>query len=118
MAAAVAGAPATAEAQYVGPAPAAPWPPASVAELLANPVDDQQVILQGRILRQVGNEKYVFSDGTGEVRVDIRRENFAAVQIDETTVIRIVGEVEKDFLKAAEIDVKAFTVVSSPVGSD
>lgn len=95
-------------AQYAGPSKArsaAPPNYASVAEVLKNPVDDAPVTLQGKLLRQVGKEKYIFSDGTGEIRVDIDAELFAGRRIDENTTVRLRGEVEKDFLQSPEIDV-------------
>jgi len=95
-------------AQYTGPSaskPAATVRYANVAEILKNPVEDVRVRLQGQLVRKIGNEKYLFSDGTGEIRVDIDDERFPASKIDEKTKVSIEGEVEKDFLQSPEIDV-------------
>ncbi len=54
--------PASGQAQYTGPS--THHAPATVAEILKNPVDDQDVVLRGHLLRKVGNEKYIFSAGT------------------------------------------------------
>lgn len=102
-------------AQYTGPTTssrAGPVSYASVAEILKNPVDDVPVSLQGKLLRQVGKEKYIFSDGTGEIRVEIDARLFAGVKVDENTTVRIRGEVEKDFLQSPEIDVDLLSVVN------
>lgn len=53
-------------AQYVGPT--AQKAIESVAEVLKDPKDDQRVVLHGYLLKQVGTKKYIFSDGTGEIR--------------------------------------------------
>ncbi len=93
---------ATAWAQYAGPG-AAPQV-RSVAEAL-KAADDTPVVIEGRILRQVGKEKYLFSDGKAEIRVEIDAKHFPTVRVDENTRLRLRGEVEKDFLESPEIDV-------------
>ncbi|SDL63747.1 TIGR00156 family protein [Janthinobacterium sp. OK676] len=99
-----------AHAQYVGPT-AGPAAPANVAAILKNPVDDQAVVLRGHLLRKVGNEKYTFSDGTAEIRVDIDDKVFMNRKIDARTRVEIRGEVEKDFMESPEIDVDVLTIV-------
>lgn len=97
-----------ANAQYVGPSDQKT--PQSVAEILKNPVDDQKVILQGKIVRKVGKEKYLFSDGSAEIRVEIDDDVFPGQKIDQHTHVEIRGEVEKDFLESPEIDVDVLIV--------
>ena len=92
----------TASAQYVGPSG---MRPTSVAEVLKNGKDDQQVMLQGVLLKKLGHEKYEFSDGTATVRVEIDDKIFPRETIDEKTRVEIVGEIEKDFMTSPEIDV-------------
>ncbi len=79
-------------AQYVGPG--AKPKPTSVAEILKNPVDDQWVVLRGKLLRQLGDEKFLFSDDSGEIRVEINDDLFRKLrtEISEHTVIEIRGE--------------------------
>lgn len=98
------------QAQYVGPS--TQTTSLTVAAILKNPVDDQEVLLRGVLLKKVGNEKYMFSDGTGEIRVEIEVEDFPAQKIDANTRVEIRGEVEKDFLETPEIDVKVIRVSS------
>ena len=100
----------SAQAQYVGPT-TGPVAPANVAAILKNPVDDQAVVLRGNLLRKVGNEKYTFSDGTAEIRVDIDDKVFMNRKIDAKTQVEIRGEVEKDFMESPEIDVDVLTLV-------
>ena len=100
--------PAVAQAQYVGPS--TQKTPMTVADVLKNPVDDQNVVLRGHLIKKVGNEKYMFSDGTGEIRVEIEAEDFPAQKIDAKTLIVIRGEVENDFLKSPEIDVDMISI--------
>ena len=99
-----------AHAQYVGPS-TGPDAPKTVAAILKNPVDDQAVVLRGYLLRKVGKEKYTFSDGTAEIRVEIDDKVFMNRKIDAKTQVEIRGEVEKDFMESPEIDVSVLTVV-------
>ncbi|MFJ7567771.1 YgiW/YdeI family stress tolerance OB fold protein [Herminiimonas sp. NPDC097707] len=99
-----------ASAQYVGPTTQATL--TSIAEILKHPVDDQPVTLRGFIVKKVGNEKYIFSDGTSEIRVDIDGKHFINKKVDEKTKVEIRGEVEKDFLSTPEIDVDVLTLVN------
>lgn len=97
-----------ASAQYVGPSSQATA--TSIAQILKHPVDDQQVTLSGFIIKKVGNEKYIFSDGKSEIRVDIDDKHFVNMKIDAKTKVEIRGEVEKDFLETPEIDVDALSL--------
>lgn len=106
-------------AQYAGPSTAKSAKPtsyASVAEILKNPVDDIRVTLQGTLVSKVGHEKYLFSDGTGQIRVEIDDDKFPRTRVDEKTRVTIEGEVEKDLLQSPQIDAKRVTVGTTPAG--
>ena len=96
------------QAQYVGPS--AQKSLESVSEILKNPIDGQRVVLRGYLVKQVGVEKYLFSDNTGEIRVEIDAEGFRGLTVDEKTRVELIGEVEKDFLHSPEIDVDVISV--------
>lgn len=95
-----------ASAQYSGPSATSF---STVADVLANAKDDAPVHLTGKITQQVGSEKYIFADDTGEIRVDIDSDDFT-VAVDDNTVVEIRGEVEKDFMQSPEIDVDSLIV--------
>jgi uncharacterized protein (TIGR00156 family) len=101
----------TAFSQYVGPGalPSAN----SVKAVLENPIDDQYVVLRGTLTRQLTSEQYEFSDGSGDIRVEIDEEDFPAATVNPTTTVEIAGEVEKDFLQAIEIDVDRMTIIDA-----
>jgi uncharacterized protein (TIGR00156 family) len=101
---------ATSQAQYVGPSTHVAAH--SVAEVLKNPVDDQAVVLRGTIIKKVGNEKYIFTDGTGEIRVEIDDKHFAHQRFDAQTKVELRGEIEKDFLESPEVDVDALIALN------
>jgi uncharacterized protein (TIGR00156 family) len=104
----------TAFAQFTGPGAQQP-PSASVlrtvAEVLKKPVDDQPVHLTGTLVRQTGRETFVFRDATGEIQVEIDREDFPAGQpVATDTVVVIDGEVDTRFMRNPEIDVEKLRV--------
>lgn len=96
-------------AQYVGPSTTPGY--ATVADILKNPVDEHAVVLEGHLVKKVGKKKYLFSDGSAEIRVEIDAKLFPAAPINEKTKVRIRGEVEKDFMQSPEIDVDLLTVL-------
>ncbi len=96
-------------AQYTGPSAA---PAASVEDILKNPVDDQEVSLQGHLLRQTGPKKYIFSDGTAEIVAEIKPKRFEGLpKIDDKTKVELLGEVDTSLYRAPEIEVDSLRVV-------
>jgi uncharacterized protein (TIGR00156 family) len=93
-----------AQAQYTGPSTVQSYQ--TVAQVNANPVDDMPVVLEGFIVKKVGKEKYIFTDGTGEIRIDLDDKYLPAQPFDDKTKVQLRGEVEKDFLESPEIDVE------------
>jgi uncharacterized protein (TIGR00156 family) len=83
----------------------------TVADLLRNPVDALKVTLRGNIIRKIGGDKYVFSDGTGEIRVDIDHSEWPAEPVNEKTTVEIIGEVYIGVLVAMAIDVKVLRII-------
>lgn len=98
-------------AQYVGPGHLVKT---DLANILAKPIDDDQVKLQGYLIQKVSSDKYVFSDGKHQIRVEIDQDVFPAQPFDEKVRIEIQGEVEKDFLESPEIDVSTLTLIQKP----
>ncbi len=66
--------------------------------------DDAPVIMTGKITKSLGGEKYLFTDNTGSVTVEIDDDDWKGVDVNEKDEVEIRGEVEKDFT-SFEIDV-------------
>jgi uncharacterized protein (TIGR00156 family) len=103
----------------------------AVKEILKNPIDDMHVTLRGHILKKISHEKYIFSDGTGEIKVEMGEHRFPDATITPETRVEIHGEVcndfhhhgkgarrringegNKEFVKSTYIDVKTITIVT------
>ena len=58
--------------------------------------DDQQFFLKGKITKQVKKDKFLFTDGTGEVVLEIEDEDWDGVNIQQ----------DEEFIVKAQVDVK------------
>jgi uncharacterized protein (TIGR00156 family) len=105
---------ATATAQYSGPSNTPVYK--TIAEVLKHGSDETPVQLEGHLVKKVGKEKYLFSDGSSEIRVEIDDKHFPATAVNEKTRVQIRGEFEKDFLQSPEIDVDQLAVLTKPAG--
>ena len=73
--------------------------------------DDAKVVLEGKIKSQIKSDKYEFIDKNGDVIVvEIDNKKWGNVTANEDTLLRIRGEVDKDFTKT-EIDVDSVEVI-------
>lgn len=71
--------------------------------------DDTAVVLEGKIEKSLGKEKYVFSDNTGSVTVEIDNEDWRGQKVTPNDTVVIQGEIDKDLFKT-EIDVDVITL--------
>ena len=53
--------------------------------------DDIPVTLEGYIVKQLGDDNYIFKDDTGEIKVEIDAEGFRGANVTPKTRVRIVG---------------------------
>jgi len=73
----------------------APTSASSVQAVLMMP-DETVVMLQGNIAKKVGEETYVFSDGTGEVMVEIDSNVWNGQNVSPTDMVTIIGEIDQE----------------------
>jgi uncharacterized protein (TIGR00156 family) len=89
--------------EAAAPDAAPKMPVTTVAQIQAQPVDDQRVVLQGQITQKIGDDKYLFTDGSGMIVLEIDDVPASAVPLNQP--VKVFGEVEIDDGKL-EIDVK------------
>ena len=97
----------TAWAQFQGPHEASLTTVATAQEA----ADDSWVTLTGKILRQVSSERYLFQDATGTMIIEIDQEDWRQVRVNPETVIRISGEVDRDWT-TTELEVEMVELVT------
>lgn len=73
--------------------------------------DDSAVIIQGHIIQQLEEDKYLFKDETDEVVVDIDKKAWNNVDVRSSDIIQLKGKVDKDFADDVEIDVEKVSLV-------
>lgn len=66
--------------------------------------DDVPVIVQGHIVQRMGDEKYLFEDNTGSIRVEIDDDEWRGQTVTPEDTIKLYGEVDRGIFKT-EIDV-------------
>ena len=95
---------------FQGPGNAAPAVNVQQAKRMA---DDTIVTLTGNVVSHVTGtkDKYMFRDASGEIVVEIDYKYFRGQTVTPANTVRITGEVDKDFGRAAEIDVKLLEVL-------
>ena len=66
----------------------------SVATLKGTKIGERHAVVEGNILRQIGGDKFLFSDGTGEMVVELDDDIRLNRTIDSKTKLRMGGEFE------------------------
>lgn len=77
--------------------------------------DDTIVVLQGYIAKSLGDDKYAFTDKTGEIIIEIDDDEFDGVSVTSGEMIEIMGEIDKDSKKPAKVEVKTIKKLDNPM---
>ena len=87
--------------QYIGPVEIE-----TVDSLLADTsmFTEKNVVVEGHLLRQVKGDTFIFSDGKGEIQVELDDDINMTQPIDHTTKLRLFGEYEGGNTPEIEVD--------------
>lgn len=69
--------------------------------------DDSPVVIRGYLLRQNGENSYVFQDNTGTINLEIDAEDWNGLTVAPTDMVEVWGEVDKNGMSVMEVDVSA-----------
>ncbi|MDY4280549.1 MAG: NirD/YgiW/YdeI family stress tolerance protein [[Pasteurella] mairii] len=61
--------------------------------------DDQYIVLQGKIVEQVGKDDYRIKDASGEMVVEIERGAWRGQDVSPNDEVKLYGEVDKSWNK-------------------
>jgi uncharacterized protein (TIGR00156 family) len=75
--------------------------------------DDQSVTLRGQIVKQETRTQYLFSDGTGNILVEIKDDLIKGNHLPVGTEVEIEGRVETRFLNTPKIEARSVIVLAS-----
>ena len=76
-------------------------------ENVKNKADETFVYMQGQIVKALGDNKYAFTDKTGEIMLEIDNDEFNGVTVTAGEFIEISGEVDKEKMKPTKVEVKS-----------
>ncbi len=98
--------PAVALANPNGVSYSGPTQTTTVSKVLAQTslFSKQDIVLEGKLIKQINADTYVFSDGTNEVNVELDDDIRLDQAITANTRLRIYGEVEGGATPEIEVD--------------
>lgn len=66
--------------------------------------DEVPVVVVGQIIQRMGDDKYLFQDGTGSITIEIDDDGWRGQTVNETDNVKIYGDVDRGIFNT-EIDV-------------
>ena len=69
--------------------------------------DNSPVIIRGYLLRQNGENSYIFQDSTGTINLEIDDEDWGGLSVSPNEYIEVWGEVDRNGMSMVEVDVSA-----------
>ncbi|WP_239869474.1 NirD/YgiW/YdeI family stress tolerance protein [Shewanella insulae] len=72
--------------------------------------DDTQVELTGKLIKSLGDEKYLFRDSSGEVEVEIDNALWRDIEVSSDTTVTLRGEVDDEW-HGIEIEIDSIELV-------
>lgn len=66
--------------------------------------NDVPVVVVGQIIQRMGDEKYLFQDGSGSITVEIDDDGWRGQTVNELDTVKIYGDVDRGIF-TTEIDV-------------
>lgn len=95
-------------AQYTGPATEQMH---HLKEVLEDSKDEQQVRIKGYLIEKTGDDSYLFESDGHVISVEIEQKDFPRQEFNETHLIEIAGEIDRDKGEQPEIEVESITIV-------
>ncbi len=66
--------------------------------------DDTFIGLEGKIVKALGDEEYLFSDGKNQIMIEIDDDIWRGLTVSEQDTIIIYGTIDKDIMEDAKLD--------------
>ena len=70
-----------------------------------NAADNSMVTLVGNISQQIDDDEFLFTDGTAQIKVEIKRRAWNGLDVGPNDKIRINGKLDNEVFEKAEIEV-------------
>ena len=82
----------------------------TVGAIKSDPRDDMRVLLEGRLIRKIKHETYIFADSTGEIAVEIDDDDFPRSPVTADTVVVVEGKVDTHRIKDTDIEAERVSI--------
>ena len=76
----------------------------SVKRALSAP-DNSMVTLTGKIVQQIDDDEFWFTDGTGQIKVEIERHVWNGLNVGPNDKVRIFGKLDNEMFEQADLEV-------------
>ena len=67
--------------------------------------DNSMITLVGNITQQIDDDEFWFTDGTGQIKVEIERQVWNGLNVGPNDKIRIFGKLDNEMFDRAELEV-------------
>ncbi|OOF80017.1 YgiW/YdeI family stress tolerance OB fold protein [Rodentibacter caecimuris] len=74
--------------------------------------DNSMVTLVGSITQQIGKDDYLFTDGSAQIKVEIKDRVWNGLNVGPQDKIRISGKLDNDAFEKAEVEVYSIEKVN------
>lgn len=67
--------------------------------------DNSMITLMGNITQQIDDDEFLFTDGTAQIKVEIKRRAWNGLNVGPNDKIRISGKLDNEAFEKAELEV-------------
>lgn len=67
--------------------------------------DNSMITLEGNITQQIDDDEFWFTDGTGQIKVEIERHVWNGLNVGPNDKVRIFGKLDNEMFEKAELEV-------------
>lgn len=67
--------------------------------------DNSMITLVGNITQQIDDDEFIFTDGTAQIKVEIKRRAWNGLNVGPNDKIRISGKLDNEMFEKAELEV-------------
>ena len=67
--------------------------------------DNSMITLEGNITQQIDDDEFWFTDGTGQIKVEIARHVWNGLNVGSNDKVRIFGKLDNEMFEKAELEV-------------
>lgn len=76
----------------------------TVQQALKSP-DNSMVTLKGQIVNQIDDDEFVFSDPTGQIKIEIERQVWNGLNVGADDTVIIYGKLDNEMFEKPELEV-------------